>query len=184
MSTFLLFTLKILLLPTVYCALRQREVNEIIPTRAEQSSTLYNNEEKYGAHRAIDLDLNTHSDTARSDSRWFKLTLDRVFCVDKVKYLLSNSKYDTTWTCTNTGCSSCEGWFCRCYTVTVTTSEGASSEDVIPASDCKYGDSVILQHIVVNRYVWVYEIAVIGKQAEIEAQESSEDNTGVRSTLA
>ena len=150
-------------------ALRQREANEIIPTRAEQSSTLNNNENYYGAHRAIDLDLHTHCHTVDSDSAaWLKLTLDRVFCVDKVKWLFDNTTY-ATWTCTNTDCSSCEGhdYYCRHFTVTVTTSEGVSSEDVIPASGCKYGDSVILQNTDVISVVWAHEIAVIGKQGEL-----------------
>jgi hypothetical protein len=113
------------------------------------------------------LNLDTYSHTANSGSE-FKLTLDRVFCVDKVKYLRSYIKYDTTWTCTHTDCSSCEGGIynrCHYFTVTVTTSEGASSEDVVPVSDCKYGDTVIIQRT--GGAICVYEIAVIGKQGEL-----------------
>ena len=158
------------LLSLISDRMREREANEIIPTRAEQSSTLRNDEDERGAHRAIDLNLRTHSQTANSDSApWFKLTLDRVFCVDKVKWLYSNTYY-TTWTCNNTDCSSCDsdGYYeCSYFTLTVTTSEGASSEDVIPASGCKYGDSVILKNTDSYNVVWVWEIAVIGKQGEL-----------------
>jgi hypothetical protein len=147
---------------------REREANEIIPTRAEQSSDWYDNPYDYGAHNAIDLDLDTDSHTSGQESApWLKLTFNQVFCVKKVKWLGYRrwNSHDTTWTCSNTGCSSCNGAWCNQFTVTVTISEGASSEDVIPATGCKYGDSVKL-HSKNDYPAWAYEIVVI-KQGEL-----------------
>jgi hypothetical protein len=153
---------------------RQRETNEITPTRAEQSSTYDNNEDGWGAHRAIDLNTGTRSHTNyhQAGAAWFKLTFDQEVCVEKVKLLYRDNSY-AIWTCSKTVCSSCEGRYgdykyCGHFTVTVTSSEGASSEGLIPASSCKFGNSVKVQNTDgYNRNtLWMDEIAVIGKKGE------------------
>ena len=48
------------------------------------------------------------------------------------------------WTCSNLDCSTCEGSSCQVYSLIV-SSEGASTDDRTPISDCRYGDSVKLE---------------------------------------
>ena len=84
-----------------------REAGEITPVRAEQSATYSNNEAKYGAGRAIDLNLDTYNRAvAGSDGTfWLKLTLDKVHCVQQVIWYLSDGIPLQTRTCTDTDCS-------------------------------------------------------------------------------
>ena len=65
-----------------------------------------------------------------------------------------------TWTCTKDDCSKCVGKWCKYYTLTVST-EGAVS-DLSPVSDCKYGNTVKVERIVVS-WLCVWEMKVIGK---------------------
>ena len=137
----------------------------------EQSATGYNGE----AGNAIDLDPDTRSHTgAGSDGTvWFKLTLDKVFCVQQMIWYSRDgiSTPYMTWTCTDTDCShcvcgsNCVGYsdYCSYYTLTVST-EGAVS-DLSPVSDCKYGDTVKLERV----YGWfrIYEIVIIGKSRKL-----------------
>jgi hypothetical protein len=138
----------------------------VVPVRAEQYSTLSNDENKNGAHRAIDLDLNTNSYTAASSTPWFKVILDRVHCVDQVVHYYNN--YDSannTWTCSNTRCS-CHGGTYSCNQFPLTVSlERATSQNFPTVSDCRYGDTVKIQGS--SSYTYVSEISVTAKQGEI-----------------
>ena len=61
----------------VFSVTRERETNEIIPASARQSSTYRNNEMKYGADNAIDLDLSTRSFTdpaSDGTGTWLEIT--------------------------------------------------------------------------------------------------------------
>ena len=66
----------------VFSALRERHADEITLVSAEQSRTSQDNEERYAARHAIDLDLGTCSrSVAGSDGvTWLKVTLDQVHC--------------------------------------------------------------------------------------------------------
>ena len=143
---------------------RQRIMGEITPVRAEQSATRDNNEKLYGAGRAIDLVLETHSWTvAGTDGTvWLKITLDedKTYCVEKVIWYRSTGAPHLTWTCGKDDCSNCVGDRCSYFTLTVST-EGAVS-DLSPVSDCKYGDTVKLERRD-GSVLSVIEIVVIGK---------------------
>ena len=121
-------------------------------------------EDNYGAHLALDLNLQTYSGTspeAGSSKYWLKITLDQVHCVEQVIELSGGGNPYSTWTCSDTDCSTCEGKYCSRYTLTVYT-EGAAP-DSSPASSCKYGDTVKIE----SRYNFnMYEIVIIGKQGE------------------
>ena len=132
----------------------------------EQSATHNNNEAKYGAGLATDLDLGTYSVTvAGSDgTMWLKLTLDEVYCVEKVIGYATDGTPLLTWTCTDTDCSKCEGDHCSSYTLTVST-EGAVS-DLSPVPGCKYGDTVKLERVNGAGF-GVYEMAIIGKSGNL-----------------
>ena len=93
---------------------------------------------------------------------WFKITLDQVHCVKQVIRLDSSGNPLTTWTCSDTDCSTCEGSLCNYFALTVYT-EGAAPDNSSPASSCKYGETVKLERT--ESFV-IYEIAIIGKQGE------------------
>ena len=145
-----------------------RQAGEIIPASAEQSATQNNDEAKYGAGRAIDLDLDTYSRTvAGSDGTlWLKVTLDKVYCVEQVIWYRNDGTPFQTWTCTDTDCSKCVGSRCSYYTPTVST-EGAVS-DLSPVSDCKYGETVKLERVVSGSVIFVAEIATVGKSGKLD----------------
>ena len=68
-----------------------------------------------------------------------------------------------SWTCSDTDCSTCGGWSCHSYTLTVYT-EGVAPDNPSPASSCKYGDTVKLEWTYGS--FGMYEIVIIGKQGE------------------
>ena len=122
-----------------------------------------NNVNSYGAENVIDLDPVTRSWTVPGSdgTTWLKIILHKVHCIHKV-FTLSSSESTPikTWTCTNIDCSNCVGDYCDRYTLTVST-EGAVS-DLSPVSDCKYGDTAIMQRIESKEFK-MFEIAIVGK---------------------
>ena len=122
-----------------------RHTGEITTDRAEQSATYNNDEGKYGAGRAIDLDLQTYSTSAAASNGkvWIKVVLDRVHCVQKVMWYYGTAQLGLTWTCNNNNCDTCEGAACSDYTLTVST-EGVAP-DLSPVSECRHGDTVKLE---------------------------------------
>ena len=157
----------------VFSATRERETNEIIPASARQSSTRDDNEVKYGADKAIDLDLSTYSWTypvSDGTRPWLEITLPVLSCIERVVTYYSNGNWHDgnswlTFTCTETDCSRCEGSrYCRYYTLTVST---VISTDSIPQpTDCRLGDTVRLERTSGSSF-GVIELAVIGEQGEI-----------------
>ena len=125
-------------------ATRERLPDEIIPESATQSCTYEGDEDQYVAEHAIDLDLKTLSKTClRSDGTfWLKLKLDQVYCVEQVQEYFKNGNPLSTWTCSNTDCSHCEGSYCGYFSLTVSTEKAV----LLPVLDCKYGDTVKLQY--------------------------------------
>ena len=151
--------------------LREREVGEIIPVNVEQSATQNN----FGAGFALDLDLDTVSKTvAGSDGTiWLKLTLDKVYCAEKVIRFYRDGTPYHTWTCTDTDRSNCVGDYCSDFTLTVNTEEDVS--DLSPAPDCKYGDTVILEKDDGDKMVvYVNEIAIVEKPGNLDRNSMTE----------
>ena len=151
----------------VISAKRERRPDEIIPVSVEHSQTLKNNEEKFAAAHAIDLDLETRSSTsAGSDGKiWFKVNLAKLNCIHQA--ILYNDKGDPflTSTCTSSNCSPCEGSYCKSLLIT-TSSEKTLSDDLPLIADCKYGDTVKVEKLN-GGGIGVPEIAITGKQGEI-----------------
>ena len=148
-------------------ATRERLPGEIIPESASQSCTYEDNEDQYGAEHAIDLDLNTSSWTCllSGGTVWLQLKLDQVYCVEQVQEYNSNGSSLSTWTCSNTDCSHCEGIYCdSSFSLTVSTEAAV----LYPVSDCKYGDTVKLQYTCKGHCsLEVYEISMTGRKSEI-----------------
>ena len=131
----------------------------------------------FGAHRAIDLDLETTTNiiAAFGGVPWLRVALDDVHCVKQAIWLTSGSGNPTTWTCSDTDCSTCEGVSCSDHTLTVYT-EGAAPDTLSfetlmsPDSSCKYGDMVELTERIgtgtTSLSMVVPEIAIIVKQGE------------------
>ena len=150
--------------------MRERLAGEIVPIKAEQSSTKHDNEVVYGADRAIDLDLTTYP-TTQADSggaSWFMLTFDKEFCIDQVvwsHYNLNSQQVEirATWTCSQTDCLACEGVKCSDHSLTV---EFVGEAPASLPSDCKYGDKVKVKSDSGGEFS-ITEIAVTEKQGEI-----------------
>ena len=132
--------------------------------RAEQSATYENDDENYGAGRAIDIDLQTYSATAAAPDGtvWLKLILDKLHCVQKVLWYFMDAELGLTWTCNNNNCATCVGDGCNDFNLTVST-EGAAPE-LSPVSDCEYGDTAKLERISGGGMFSVHEIVTIGQQ--------------------
>ena len=87
-----------------------------------------------------------------------------MYCVVKVTLLRSIGSIGRKWECTDSDCSNCDGLHCSDYTLTVST-EGEVS-DLSPVSDCRYGDTVILERG--GRIDFdVYELRFQGKQGKL-----------------
>ena len=152
---------------------RKPQAGEITPISAEQSATLDNDEANHGAGNAIDLDLWTRTWTVPGSdgTTWLKLTLDKVYCVEKVIWHSFDGGPFLIWTCTDTDCSKCEGSMCSYFTLTVST-EGAVS-DLSPVSDCKYGDTVKLERTDgASAFILLYEIAIVEKLGNLRFMSS------------
>ena len=149
-----------------FTATREREAGEITRVSAKQSATKYKKGAKYGAGRAIDLDLDTHSWTVAGSggTTWLKVTLDKVHCVQQVIIYKIDGTPFRTWTCTDTDCSNCVGDNCSYFTLTVSTNKAVS--DLSPESDCKYGDTVKLKRVDGGGF-FVNEIAIVGKSGKL-----------------
>ena len=152
---------------SVISATRERNAREITIVSAEQSRAFQDEEENYAAVNAIDLDLDTRSRTAAaSDGKvWLKLKLDKVTCIEQIVWYSSEDNPHLTWTCTSTDCSICAGGTCKQYSLTVSSQE-LSTDDLPPFSDCKYGDTAMIQMTTDVSYFSVREISITGKQGE------------------
>ena len=138
----------------------------IRPESATQSCTYNDNEDKYAAEHAIDLNLTTYSKTCRGSdgSLWLQLKLDQVYCVEQIRTYKRDGKVLRTLTCSNTDCSHCEGINCSWYSLSVSTEEA----ELLPVLDCKYGDTVKLQYTGKGySSLMVYEISVTGEKGDI-----------------
>ena len=168
-----------------FSEMRVRVPGEIVPLSAEQSSTKYGNEAEHGAQLAIDLDLETKSNTAkpseisktasrswskssrqssgesRTGSMWLKIRLGGAHCVRKVFTISSSGEEKVAWFCDKNGCS-CDGSCNGDLTLTVNT-EGGNSGTFPLKTNCKHGDTVKLQKVYRGKSLGVTELAIIGK---------------------
>ena len=103
-------------------------------------------------------------------STWLKVTLDKVYCVERYIWYESSGIPSLSWTCTEDDCSNCVGGWCSSYTLTVST-EGAVS-DLSPVSDCKYGDTVMLERTDGGTQMIVFEVAIVGKSGNLRFMSS------------
>ena len=97
---------------------------------------------------------------------WLKVTLDRVYCVQRIVREKCTGSHRYTWTCSSVDCSTCEGTYCSDFSLTV-YSEGPTPDNLPPASEFKYGDSVKLQREKGIDSFRLFEISIVGKQGEI-----------------
>ena len=148
-------------------AKRERLADEIIPVSVEHSNTYKDNEEDYAAAHVIDLDWDTRSVTAPgSDGKsWLKVNLAGLNCINQVIRYYEDGTPQFIWTCTSTDCSSCKGYDCSNYLLTI-SAERTSSDDLPIIPDCRYGDTVKLEDVEGESFD-VQEIAITGKQGEI-----------------
>ena len=124
-----------------------------------QSGTLDNNETRYGAHLAIDGDLDTSSRTATQSDAWFKATLDREYCIRTVvlHYYSNSQKNNYTF---SQDTYSCEGGACEWYSLSVYREDGTVPGPDVP-SGCKLGDTVKIERPESYNYLVVYELVII-----------------------
>ena len=139
------------------------EYGELKPSSAEQSVTRDNNEDTYGAWRAIDGDQNTRSYTAQGSNNWFRVDLGGMNCVQEVMWYYNNAETPTTtWTCSGDGCT-CAGSYCSWSSVEVGTGEKGVGEVSAAGGDaeCKRGNAVLFK-FTGSWYVSFSEIKVTG----------------------
>ena len=115
-----------------------RTVGVIRPLRIEQSTTRDENESAYGAHRAIDGDLDTRSST--DGGGWVRVTLNGTQCIDEVMWYYQSPIPKTNWTCSGSSCA-CSGTYCSWASMNIST-VGDTAERSELSSDCKYGDTI------------------------------------------
>ena len=146
----------------IIAAAREREAGEITPVSAEHSANLNNDETNHGAWRAIDANLGTISTAVAGldGTVWIKVTLDKLYCVQRGKRLRTNGTPRCTWICSDTDCSRSVGNYCEYYTMTVST-EGATP-DLSPVSDCRYGDFVKLETTIESQ-VRLHDFVILGQ---------------------
>ena len=147
--------------------MRESLPGEIIPVGATQSSTRNNDEANNGAGRAIDGDYTTkhHAVGKNGGNPWLKISLDQVYCVERVvKYNKEDSIWQS-WTCTETGCSCTAGNFCSDFTMLIST-EG-QTVDKPSISECSFGDTVKYEKKDPTQELSSHEIAVFGKAAAV-----------------
>ena len=137
----------------------------------EQSASKDDNEAKYGAGLAIDMDLETTAIAkAGSDGKvWIKVKFSEVHCIHQVaRYVKYTSAYYTyIWTCTGDHCEECGGKIgmsCNVFTLTVSTEETATSNPP-SVSDCKYGDTVKLE--IKSKHLIASELWIVEKQGTV-----------------
>ena len=151
-------------------ATRERVPGEVIPESAEQSKTRDDNEDKYGAAYAIDLNLYTRSNTSPGSdgTSWLKVKLADTHCIKQVSWYSGSGSRYVTWTCSNTDCTTCEGGSYQCGKYTLTVSSERSTTDDLPLhTDCKYGDTVTLRRPGLGDIGAVNELGITAKQGEI-----------------
>ena len=134
---------------------------EIKAVSVTQSSTWRNNEAEYGAHLAIDGDMDTNTHTYyQSDPSWFKAKLDRGYCITTVVQHSSNRyQPNNTYTCSQDTCS-CEGQ-CYRFSLSVYREDGTVPGPDAP-SGCKLGDTVKISLLEAGGdFLWIYELVII-----------------------
>jgi hypothetical protein len=152
---------------------RQRLAGEIIPVDADQSGTREKNEELYGAERAIDLNLESHSYTVlNKHGAWLKIVLGHIYCVEQIRTLSPNNTGNHNWEASKTHNFSCVGPYCNFISTTVYI-DGEKSGYTLPdlKRNCIHGDTVKTE---LTRFArsrnyrgfYTYEIAVIGRHGE------------------
>ena len=145
-------------------ATRERVDGEITPLRAEHSADFVVDDESFAAGSAIDLLWETFSATvAGPDGKsWLKITLDKIYCVEKVIWYNGPKNLFLTWTCIEENCSDCEGPDeCSLYTLVVISEK--TEYDLPSISDCRYGDAVKVENTEGNA-IAAFEIVIKGKE--------------------
>ena len=115
------------------------------------------------ASHALDMNLKTRSSTGADSNgnSWLKISLDDVYCLQRVIWFSETGSPKFTWTCSENDCSDCVG-FCSPFSLAVSI-EGAESE-LPDISDCRYGDTLEIKRVVDsgNGFL-VNEMAIIKK---------------------
>ena len=135
-----------------------KEIAEIDPISAENSGG-------DDPSPAIDRNYNTKADTQPgSDGRsWLKIGLGKVYCVHRVVWYRWSNELHLGWTCSQTGCPCTDGDFCDRFDLTV-SSVGTMPRGLLNGSNCKYGDTVMLEKINAGE-IGIYEMTFTGYQA-------------------
>ena len=127
---------------------RVRAENEMIPIKVERSDWT---SPEYPPENSVDLDYSTRA-MSKSDAtgaNWFKLSFDKVQCVEEILWRGDADIYWVKWTCNNQDCSECDGGDCKFLGVPGTaevSTESITSNRVDIISNCRYGDTVMIRH--------------------------------------
>ena len=154
-------------------ATRKREVRELTVIKVEHSATKDNNEVEYAVNHAIDRNIFSRSFTAvSSDGKaWLKMTLDHLNCIQRVmRNIFDGNAYESpfqTWTCTDDECNNCGGSYCSFFTLTISEIGAAPGGADIPGfTDCKIGDTIMLEKTASDPNFRINEIVIIGYEGK------------------
>ena len=117
---------------------RQRFSGEIIPVGATQSFT---EDENHGAGRAIDMDYSTQNNAVGKNGGkpWLKISLDQVYCVEKVVRRRQGDEIWQSWTCSDKNCKG-TGQYAGDFYMTISSKE--ATPDRPSNSECSFGDTI------------------------------------------
>ena len=138
--------------------------------RAEQSKTKNGDEDLYAAAFAVDNDLVSKSWAVpnKDGVAWMRLSFDKVHCVERIVRYWKSGKTANEWTCSETGCDTCEGHSQSCNQVDLTFSiTGPDSEvsNYLPGSKpCIYGNSIMFE---TRSAFGVHHVAIVGEEGEM-----------------
>ena len=124
-------------LPT--SGVRKQLLGELKPASIAQSSTRNGNVDEYGAHRAVDSNLDTMSCTETGSGKWLHAKLDTVHCIRYVMWYFRSETPATSWICDQNGCL-CVGDYCSWASLNVGNEARAAGD----RTDCQYGDNIKL----------------------------------------
>ena len=118
---------------------------------------------------SIDLNLSTmaQSTSDSSDINWFKLSFNKVHCIKEIIWI-STEPYWIKWTCTTQDCSTCHSYklddcsnFLGHEISAEVSTAGTPSDGVIGILNCRYGDTILIQHKMKNQALYVKEFVVL-----------------------
>ena len=99
--------------------------------------------------------------TKNGEFPWLKISLGRVYCVQKVERRNEDAGIRQSWTCTENDCTGEGDYVDNFYTTISSELEGATL-NLSPIPDCSFGDTVTYGRKIDN-FLRARELVIIGR---------------------